>query len=136
MNKNDLQKECRQIIDACKKNPWLNNFADYPLYDYPYCFKQIHSAEEMYAVMYHGNMSVRTGYLYKDLAFIQQANGGDEWLALRKENGAYTSFESISFRGIILRDGDAGFYNYLEKLIEGNQSALEQSSHAPSLPWI
>lgn len=120
MDKNDFKKECSQIIDACKKNPWLNDLVEYPLYDYPYYFERISSAEEMHEVMYHGNMSIRTGYLYRDLAFIQQVNGGDEWLALKKENGNYASFESISFRGIILRDGDEGFYSYLEKLVENN----------------
>ncbi len=112
-----FDRDCSQIIMLCNKNPWLRNFIEYPLAEYPYTFEQITSAEDLKSVMYHGNMAIRTGYLYEDLAFVQQVNGGDEWLTFKKENGIYKDFESISFRAIILQRGDDGFYTCLDRLL-------------------
>lgn len=107
----------KKITEACNSNPWLRNYNDYPLSGYPYTFERIMSAEDLKLALEHGNMAIRTCYLYEDLAFVQQVNGGDEWLTLKKENGNYKDFESISFRGIIQRDGDAGFYACLDRLL-------------------
>lgn len=81
----DFDTDCRKIMEACKNNPWLSNGAAYPLEDYPFTFELITAVESLKTVMDHGNTAIRTCYLYEDLAFVQQVNGGDEWLTLRKE---------------------------------------------------
>lgn len=129
-----FDRDCRQIILTCNKNPWLRNFAEYPLEDYPYTFEQITSAEDLRTVMYHGNMAIRTGYLYEDLAFVQQVNGGDEWLTFKKEDGVYKSFENISFRGILLPGGDEAFYTCLDRLLTNSIAQYESQAISPPEP--
>jgi len=47
----------------------------------------------------HGNWCLGQAIIYKNLCFIQQVNGGDEWLTMKKfSDGKVRSFESITMR--------------------------------------
>lgn len=105
-----------EIIEGCRGNHWLSDWGSYPTSDYNYSFRTVKTTEELKGVFEECSWSIRTVLIYADLAFVQQVNGGDEWLTLKKENGTYQSFESVSFSLIIARDGDVRFHEYLEKL--------------------
>jgi len=111
-----MKNNDQDLINACNKNLWLKDTSEYPLCDYPYSFKEVDTAEELKRIFEHANWAIRNGYVYKDLAFVQQVNGGDEWLALKKEDGQWKDFESISFYAILQQDGEQEFYNYLGRL--------------------
>jgi len=123
--------EHKDLIAACNKNPWLAD-REYDLSDYRYSFREVSGVDELRDVFMHGNWAIRSGYIYKDLAFVQQVDGGDEWLALKKENGKWKDFESISFGHILKHDGEEYFRNYVDRLAN---STIEQywggSSAAP-----
>ena len=108
--------EYKDLIAACNKNPWLAD-REYDLSDYRYSFREVSGVDELRDVFMHGNWAIRSGYIYKDLAFVQQVDGGDEWLALKKENGQWRSFESISFGHILKHDGEEYFRNYVDRLV-------------------
>jgi len=48
------------------------------------------------------NWCTGTAVIYKNYAFINQVNGGDEWLTIRynPEAETYTAFESITFKSV------------------------------------
>ena len=127
-----------QLVTACNSNHWLSNTEEYPLEDYPFSFKQISSASDLKDYFEGGNMGIRCGVLYEDLAFVQQVNGGDEWLTFKKEDGIYKDFESVSFELILKNDGDDGFYEYLDSLLSNTidqyfNSIATAEQHQPTI---
>lgn len=65
-----------------------------------------------------GNWCLGQAIIYKELCFIQQVNGGDEWLTIKRfPNGNIEDFESISWALIIKKDGVEGFQKLLKNLI-------------------
>lgn len=118
----ELDKQTHtQLVKKCQSNPWLKvggiDFEDDFLIesDYNYGFTEIDSLEELKEFFNHGNWSIRQGAVYKNLAFINQVNGGDEWWTLKNFDGEWISFESITFR-LIIRDDE--FEDYIESLLE------------------
>ncbi len=94
------------IYNKCQENGWLKKdgyaWQDDPdLEDYPYSLILIKDIETLRKFFNHGNWALRSGVIYKDLVFIQQVDGGDEWWTLKEvnENG-YLDFESNTFHGV------------------------------------
>ena len=102
-----------------------------PPQDCQFSVRRIERKEELLERFGHGNWSINVGFVWQDLAFIQQTDGGDEWLTLREqEDGSWQSFESISFYHIIKRDGIESCSDYLDRLAGHD---LEQINHEPTL---
>jgi hypothetical protein len=66
----------------------------------------------------HGNWSLGTGFYYKDLCFINQDDGGDEYLTIRRG----VSFESISCRSILQRRGT----EYFKRMVNAYLAATDE----------
>ncbi|MFE6729103.1 hypothetical protein [Streptomyces californicus] len=63
------------------ENPWISS-ADDPAFtrnSFVGCF----SVEELEQNIGHGNWAIGTAFYYRDLRFINQVEGGDEWLTIR-----------------------------------------------------
>lgn len=109
-----------QLKIACQENIWLQiggvDFVDDPTMEseYDYTFITTQNPQALEAFFQHGNWSIRTGVVYRDLAFINQINGGDEWWTLKNFEGKWVAFESITFR-LIIRDGE--FESYLDRML-------------------
>lgn len=92
-----------------QENGWLRNrdaedgvYTDYPTYDYSYGAYECLSIEELKRAFLYGNWAIRQCFTYKNLAFINQMNGGSEWWALKKfEDGTLLAFDSMSMIRII-----------------------------------
>ena len=103
------------LVDKCQENLWLMRggaaFEDDPEFeaDSPYSFFRVDGIEKLEKVFANGNWAIRNGFLYKDLCFINQVNGGDEWWTLKYDHQAneYVAFESITFIPFI-KNGDFG----------------------------
>lgn len=110
--KNLNTKQQLELEEKCQKNGWLKRggyiWQDDPyLEEYPYSFYEAESVSELIDFFKHGNWSIRQGIVYKDLAFINQINGGDEWWTLKKlPDGKWLDFESISAAAIIENSHD------------------------------
>lgn len=108
-----------QLKAACQNNMWLMiggvDFEDDPCMetDYDYTFITTDNPQALEAFFQHGNWCIRSGVIYKELAFINQINGGDEWWTLKNFDGKWIAFESITFRRIIK---DGVFENTLNQL--------------------
>lgn len=78
----------------------------------------------------HGNWCLGFAVIYKNLCFMQQVNGGDEWLTIRKTAKGAESFESITF-GPMARNYrghyDAGYLDSTER--KENGEARLPASH-------
>lgn len=76
-------------------NPWIKEASDPPFTRNSFvgCF----SVKELEEQLGFGNWSLGTAFYYRDLCFINQINGGDEWLTIRHG----IAFESITFRSYV-----------------------------------
>ena len=95
--------EHESLVAKCQENGWLMyggyDWQDDPyLEEYPYEFARTDDMEALRDALGHGNWAIRQGFLYEDLAFIQQVNGGDEWWTLKQVDGRWHAFESWSFQ--------------------------------------
>ena len=52
----------------------------------------------------HGNWGIRSAVQYRDLLFVNQVNGGDEWWTVKIDGNNLVPFESITMRAYI-KDG-------------------------------
>lgn len=98
-------REHEELVEKCQENGWLKvggfDWQDDPfLEEYPYEFSRTDSVDRLREALGSGNWAIRQGFCYRDLAFIQQVNGGDEWWTLKRDGDAWTSFESWSFGAI------------------------------------
>ncbi|MGU3473092.1 hypothetical protein ACLBWT_18340 [Paenibacillus sp. D51F] len=111
------------LCDACGKrdmmdlwlfegyrNPWIR-CADDPLFTRN-SFHVVESVDELMEKFRQGNWCLGTAFVYKNLAFINQIDGGDEWMTLKD----WCSFESITFRAV-LRHGAHYTRQYIEELL-------------------
>lgn len=96
----------------------------------------INSLQRLYAFFEHGNWCLGTGVIHKNLAFIQQDDGGDEWLTMKQwPDGEMFSFESVSFRGMILdwrntrKSGITEFGKYIRRLSKATKEGARKLSY-------
>lgn len=92
-------------------NPWIRTAND-PFFSRS-SFHVCESVEELIEKFQRGNWSLGQAFVYKNLAFINQVDGGDEWLAIKD----YCPFESITFRAV-LRRGEEHTYAYIQELLD------------------
>lgn len=118
-----------ELVGKCQDNPWLKVggvvFEDDLCMeeDYKYCFSECESIVILLSQIAKGNWSIRQGFVYNSLAFINQVDGGDEWWAVKKfSDGTLKSFDSITFEGMIKRGTVFSGKNIL-KVIEALESA-------------
>jgi hypothetical protein len=57
----------------------------------------VNSLKELFNFFNHGNWCLGVAVIYKNLCFIQQVDGGDEWLTIKNFDNEAIDFESISF---------------------------------------
>ncbi len=95
-------------------NIWISR-----AWDPPFDRKSFHRCAdraELLAKMEHGNWCLGQSFWLGDLCFIQQVDGGDEWLTIKQN----VAFESVTFRAMI-RSGR--FESFLDRI---EQATLEQ----------
>ena len=56
--------------------------------------------KKIYKFFKHGNWCLGQSVIYRELCFIQQVDGGDEWLTIKNFGDEAVAFESISFEGM------------------------------------
>jgi uncharacterized protein DUF3846 len=78
----ELDKELReQWYNLGIENPWISSADDPPFTRNS--FVDCYSVEELEQNIGHGNWAIGTAFYYRDLCFIDQVEGGDEWLTIR-----------------------------------------------------
>jgi hypothetical protein len=86
-------------IKLGKQNPWIRLATDPPFNTQS--FHECANDDELLDKLSRGNWSLGQAFYVGHLCFIQQVDGGDEWLSIKQ--GA--PFDSISFGRIIRREG-------------------------------
>jgi hypothetical protein len=93
--------------EVCQSNPWLKvggiDFEDglYCESDYPFRLKRYDDIAMLKAFFHHGNWAIREAVVFKDLLFVNQINGGDEWWTIKITDGGLMPFESITWQACL-----------------------------------
>lgn len=113
-----------EMIRKCQENPWLKRggvaFRDdiFLELDHEYGWQKCETIEELKECLQYD--AIRAGCIFKNLAFTNQVNGGDEWWTVKKfADGELIAFESITARPLI-KSGE------FEDLIERFMKATKQ----------
>ena len=86
-------------LELGRANRWITRAVDPPFTETS--FAECRTVDELLDRFEHGNWCLGQAFYLDDLCFIQQVDGGDEWLTIKQD----LAFESISFGHIIRRDG-------------------------------
>ena len=136
-NYQELQKQRRKenlkkiqaFISAGLKNPWLNRSIDIDNGDFV-CedfleinsFIILESLEQLKAELNYGNWSINQGFIYGNLAFINQINGGKEWAVLKYDEETNSAFAFESWTGFCV---DFAVFHKIEKATNEQLKKLE-----------
>ena len=129
--------EEERILERCYKKGMENGWASgrYSMQEGDYiaeedrlnpgsiCFIDIR--EELEQFFKYGNWCLGQGVIYKNLFFLNQVDGGDEWAAYRVKENEIFQFESISFIPIIKGNELEEFLNRIEKATDEQLRKLE-----------
>jgi len=102
---------------------WIARACD-PFFDED-SFAECKTVDYLIEKFKHGNWSIGTAFYYQDLCFINQVNGGDEWLTIRRD----LSFESVSCDCIIKRDGEQAMKDLISRYLTATDEQLKTGSY-------
>jgi uncharacterized protein DUF3846 len=109
-----------QWLQIGQENPWIKHADDPPFTKGS--FYGCQSVDELEERLSFTNWSLGTAFHYRDLCFINQVDGGDEWLTIKsfRDQGKATSlaFESITF-GQFIEEGR--FKDLIERLLKASR---------------
>lgn len=119
MNTEEFIRECYRIG---MKNPWCSGRAAIADGDFITeedrlnmgSFTIFGTIEHLKDAFDHGNWCLGQAFIYNDLCFIQQVDGGDEWLTIKRFGDEVLSFESISWKPYINDDSFEEQFSRLE----------------------
>lgn len=118
-------QENASLTHSCLGNAWLND-NDFDLSDYPFDFIKCHRKLDLMNYMSQGNWALRQGFVYKDIAFVQQVNGGDEFLTFIKKNDwNWIAFDSVSVEKTIEKNQ---FYSYFKEIYDRGSDIRNEKS--------
>lgn len=118
-------QENASLTHSCLGNAWLND-NDFDLSDYPFDFIKCQRKLDLMNYMSHGNWALRQGFVYKDIAFVQQINGGDEYLTFIKKNDwNWIAFDSVSVEKTIEKNQ---FYSYFKDIYDRGSDIRNEKS--------
>jgi hypothetical protein len=85
------------LVAKCQENPFLSHDKDKALdgAQYEFCIASDINALRLYFQSKY--WAPHQGIVYKNLAFIQQSEAGDEWWALLKTANAWLEIDTYSF---------------------------------------
>jgi hypothetical protein len=114
----ELDDELRQTwYQLGQSNPWIKTADDPPFT--PDSFVGCYSTGELAERLGHGNWCIGTAFYYRDLCFINQVEGGDEWLTIRHG----IAFESMTLNPSI---EDGTFESLVRRLLIATKEQCEQ----------
>ncbi|HKX24265.1 MAG TPA: DUF3846 domain-containing protein [Candidatus Saccharimonadales bacterium] len=113
----ELNKLIEKWLRIGQENPWIRT-----AYDPPFTwesFAECYTLAELQERIVQASWSLGTAFYYRDLCFINQIDGGDEWLTIRYD----IAFESITFAPFIER---GEFASLVQRLLTASKEQCQQ----------
>lgn len=103
-----------------KQNPWIAQAYDPPFTLDSFTYSRCVSIEELREKFERGNWCVGTAFYFNDICFINQVEGGGEWLVIRKD----IVFESLT--GSHYGECLGRLQNFIERVEAGTDQQLKE----------
>jgi len=114
------QELLNQWLEIGRENAWIR-YADDPPFTMA-SFYGCQSIDELEERLNFTNWSLGTAFYYRNLCFINQVDGGDEWLTIKafrdEDRPTSLAFESITFERYI---EEGRFKNLIERLLRASK---------------
>jgi hypothetical protein len=107
-------------FEAGRSNRWIALACDPPFTRNS--FVECRSVEDLKDRLAFGNWTLGSAFYYQDLCFINQCDGGDEWLTIRHG----VAFDSITFRWIIER---GEFETMIARLLAATEQQCREGTY-------
>jgi hypothetical protein len=104
-------------LEIGKNNHWISRAVD-PVFDED-SFSECKTIEYLIQKFIHGNWSLGQAFYYKNLCFINQVNGGDEWLVIKED----LAFESASCG--YMAESESYLTNWIEDCLNATKEQLK-----------
>jgi hypothetical protein len=108
-----------------RQNRWVRMACD-PVFDET-SFYACSNVAELMEKLKQGNWSLGTAFTLGTLCFIQQDNGGDEWLTIKED----VPFESMSCGWMIKKRGEAYFAAIIEAIQRASKDNCRMLRYMP-----
>ncbi|KQY83743.1 hypothetical protein ASD24_29490 [Paenibacillus sp. Root52] len=105
------------------KNSWISN-----AYDPPFTrrsFSECITIGTLVQKLHFSNWCLGQAFYYKNLCFINQIEGGSEWLVIRDD----IEFESWSCSYVIREDGEQVFINQVNRMLAATDDQLRKRNY-------
>ena len=129
------EEECQDIIKACVTTGRFSS-PDFPEDDYSWGIVKMDDSATIAEQIVEYDWAIRTGFVYKDVAFVQQVEGGDEWLALKRDGDTWVPFESYSLSRMALKNGIDYCLDLIEQCAEAAKGHLLPEDEGETGPVI
>lgn len=96
-----IRRRIRTFLRLGRGNPWIHQAWDPPFNELS--FHVCSDVDELANLILRGNWSLGQAFVLEDICFINQIDGGDEWLTIKGS----TAFESITMRTYQESEGEA-----------------------------
>ncbi len=113
-----------KALQIGRDNFWISRASD-PSFTRK-SFMKVRSIAALEAVFSNGNWSLGTGFIYRDLAFINQVDGGDEWLVIRKDAGEFESWSA----GSALKQDPAAVEEFVLDVLAASAAQLKSLDYS------
>ncbi|MCG8416620.1 MAG: ATP-binding protein [Proteobacteria bacterium] len=107
------------------RNPWLQRCWDPTVSE---SMHECHSAEELWLRFQRGNWALGTAFVLGDVCFINQVNGGDEWLVIRRG----LAFESMT--ALLCFPDAASLARFCRAVVEADDEQLRRHEYDWRVP--
>ena len=123
----------RKWIQIRKMNPWISqlgsrNPEDECAFEEPFgesYFYECRTVDELIDQFRNGNWALGQAFYYRNLCFINQVDGGDEWMVIRED----IDFESISTLPFIEEDPES-LKRWIEQVFKATDEQLINLEYA------
>ena len=133
MNEQAKAELIQKWISIANENPWISQLGSRDPVDLcafedplnPKFFKECETIDELITYLTQGNWMLGQAFYYKNLCFINQINGGDEWLTIRDD----IDFNSISAIPMA-KEGITYFKNHIEDILHATPKQLRTLTYS------
>ena len=102
------------------ENPWIKKAWDPPFNNQS--FVACGTPLELATWFWHGNWSLGSAFIFANLCFINQVDGGDEWLVIRDD----IVFESITAKAMLNHET---FKEWIERVLKATEKQLKELTY-------
>ena len=120
------------LIDACERE-FRSAPQACPTPKYPWGIREVGNIDELIEAFEHGNSSICTGFIFDNLAFIEETPGGYDWFAFKYDDDTWKPINTIPMYQLLHQHGMDYCRSFIYALKETPLNELKYPSDLETL---